>query len=201
MQGRSFVYAGFRKAMLMPLALRASLLMASLWLSACALLPQLPPPPLPLLTPASLGMPRTSSQVLDVAFRQREFTLQCVVQVTPQEMTLIALAPLGQRAFTLSYDGQNLTADISPYVPKDLPPQRVLADLQLALWPLSAWQAQNATGSEWQVSEPRAGLRRLRYNGRLIEEVHYADADPWNGRFWLVNIALGYTLDIQSSSQ
>lgn len=186
----------------MQFALRSSLLMASLWLSACALLPQFPPPPLPLLAPASLGMPRASSQVLDVAFRQREFTLQCVVQVTPQEMTLIALAPLGQRAFTLNYDGQKVTADISPYVPKNLPPQRVLADLQLALWPLKAWQTQNASGDgQWEVSEPRAGLRRLRHNDRLIEEVHYADADPWNGRFWLVNLALGYTLDIQSSSQ
>ena len=172
-----------------------------LLLPACALLPQLPPPPAPLLSPAALDATRTSTQVLNFAYREREFTLQCVVQVSPQSMNLVALGPLGQRAFTLGYDGQKLSADISPQVPKNLSPQRVLADLQLALWPLAAWQAQTAADSEWQISEPRAGLRRLRHNGRLIEEVHYADADPWNGRFWLVNVALGYTLDIQSASQ
>lgn len=176
--------------------------LCSLLLPACALLPQLPPPPVPLLSPASLQASKSSTQVLNVAYREREFALQCVVQVTPQQMTLVALAPLGQRAFTLGYDGQKLSSEISPYVPKDLPPQRVLADLQLALWPLAAWQSQNAAADgEWQVSEPRAGLRRLRHNGRLIEEVHYADADPWNGHLWLVNLALGYTLDIQSASQ
>lgn len=180
-----------------------ALLCACLLLSACALLPQLPPPPAPLRSPAALDASRTSTQVLNIAFRKREFTLQCVVQVTPQSMTLVALAPLGQRAFTLNYDGTRVQADISPYVPKDLPPQRVLADLQLALWPLAAWQASvsDKPGEGWEVSEPRPGLRRLRHDGRLIEEVHYADADPWNGRLWLVNVALGYTLDIQSTSQ
>ena len=171
-------------------------------LGACALLPQLPPPPLPLLSPAALGESRTSTQALDLAYRDRDVNLQCVLQVTPQSMTLIALAPLGQRAFTLGYDGKTLSADLSPYVPKNLSPQRVLADLQLALWPLSAWQARLADSQgEWEVSEPRAGLRRLRHDGRLVEEVHYVDADPWSGQIWLVNLALGYSIDIQSSSQ
>ncbi|MDB5986546.1 MAG: hypothetical protein JWR16_1599 [Nevskia sp.] len=188
--------------MRMRLVRLAVLMFCSLLLPACALLPQLPPPPAPLLSPAALDATRTATQVLNVALRARELTLQCVVQVTPQNMNLVALGPLGQRAFTLGYDGHTLTADLSPYVPKDLSPQRVLADLQLALWPLAAWQAQIAgSDSEWQVSEPRAGLRRLYHYGRLIEEVHYADADPWNGRLWLVNLALGYTLDIQSASQ
>jgi len=179
-----------------------SLTLCSLLLPACALLPQLPPPPVPLLSPASLDAAKSSTQVLNLAFREREAALQCVVQVTPQNMNLVALGPLGQRVFTLGYDGRKLTSEISPYGPKDLQPQRVLADLQLALWPLAAWQAQTAgADSDWQVSEPRAGLRRLRYRGRLIEEVHYADADPWNGRLWLVNVALGYTLDIQSAGQ
>lgn len=179
-----------------------ALVLSALLLPACALLPQLPPPPIPLLSPASLGATKSVAQVLNVAYRDSEFTLQCLLQATPENVNLVALAPLGQRAFTLGYDGRKLTADLRPYVPKNLPPQRVLADLQLALWPLAAWQAQTAnSGGEWQVSEPRAGLRRLRHNGRLVEEVHYADADPWNGRLWLVNVALGYTLDIQSAAQ
>jgi len=172
-------------------------------LGGCALLPTLPPPALPLLSPASLGATKNSTQVLDFAYRDKEMSLQCAVQVTQDRLTLVALGPLGQRAFTLDYDGIEVHADMSPYVPGSLPPQRILGDLELALWPLAAWQ-RSTEGTDWQVSSPRPGLRRVRYRGRLISEVHYADAGsgsgPWNGRAWLVNTALGYTLDLQTSS-
>jgi len=96
-----------------------------------------------------------------------------------------------------------LHADKGPYVPSAFPPEQVLSDLQLVLWPNAAWQ-QRLVGSEWQMAEPRPGLRRLRYRGRLVAEVHYADAatgDPWNRRAWLSNLAYGYTLDISTLSQ
>ncbi len=171
----------------------------SLALSACALLPQRPPPALPLLTPQALGASRSSQQVLHVAYGKHDLTLQCALQAAHDRDTLIAVGPFGQRFFTLNYDGHKLQADVSPYLPDTLPPRQVLADVELALWPLSAWHKRLA-GSGWVLTVPQTGVRRLRYGGRLVAEVHYGDGgDGWNGRFWLVNLIYGYTLDITST--
>lgn len=179
---------------------RLLLICISAALSGCALLPQRPPPALPLLAPRALGVSRSSQQVLHVAYGKHSLTLQCALQATLDHDTLIAVGPFGQRFFTLDYDGRQLHADISPYVPDTLPPRQVLADVELALWPLDAWQ-QRLAGSGWVLSAPQPGVRRLRYGDRLVAEVHYDDAsDGWNGRFWLVNLAYGYTLDITSTS-
>lgn len=172
-------------------------------LGGCVLLrPQAPPTP-PLLSPAALGAAHVASQSLNIAFGTDDLSLQCALQASAEGITLIAVGPLGQRALTLNYDGNVLRADKGPYVPAAFPPEQVLSDLQLVLWPNAAWQ-QRLAGSEWQMAEPRPGLRRLRYRGRLVAEVHYADAatgDPWNRRAWLSNLAYGYTLDISTLSQ
>lgn len=179
---------------------RLLLIYISAALSGCALLPQRPPPALPLLAPQALGASRSSQQVLHVAYGKHELTLQAALQATPGHDTLIAVGPFGQRFFTLNYDGDTLKADVSPYLPDTLPPRQVLADVELALWPLSAWQ-QRLAGTGWVLSAPQPGVRRLRYGDRLVAEVYYDDgSDGWNGRFWLVNLAYGYTLDISSTS-
>jgi hypothetical protein len=184
----------------------ATLLLATA-LSSCSLLSARSPlpPGLPLLAPAALGAPRAASQTLNVAFGKQELDLQTAVQANSQALTLIALGPLGQRAFTLVYDGRMVKSDITPEaaaaLPKQFPPERVLADLQLALWPLAAWQARLA-GGDWQLSEPQPGLRRLRWRGQLVAEVHSdMPGDPWNGQLWLSNLAYGYTLTIRSQTQ
>lgn len=175
---------------------------AALALSGCALIaPRAPrPPALPLLPPAALGATQAVVQNLNIAYGDRELDLQAAVRAEPDHLTLIALGPLGQRAFTVRYDGHDVRADVAAdaagSVPSSFPPERVLADLQFALWPLAAWQA-GLAGSEWQITEPQPGLRRLRWRGQLIAEVHAADpADPWHSRLWLGNYADGYSLAI-----
>ncbi|GAC1629718.1 MAG: DUF3261 domain-containing protein [Nevskia sp.] len=176
----------------------ASLLASTLLASGCALLPSRLPPTPPLLAPSALGQPHAASQTLNVAFGTSDLSLQCALQADAAQVTLIAVGPLGQRALSLRYDGSTLKAEASPYVPAAFPAAQVLSDLQLVLWPSAAWQARLA-GSDWQLLEPVPGLRRLRYRGRLVAEVHYADGrggDAWQGRAWLSNLAYGYTLDI-----
>lgn len=155
----------------------------------------------PLLSPAALGGAHAASQTLGVAYGDTDLSLQCALQADAGAVTLIAVGPLGRRALTLNYDGRALRAEASPYVPAKFPPAQILSDLQFVLWPTAAWQAALA-GSDWQMLEPSPGLRRLRYRGRLVAEVHYADGhgDGWQGRAWLSNLAYGYTLDIATES-
>jgi hypothetical protein len=48
------------------------------------------------------------------------------------------------------------------------------------------------------VTEPFAGTRRLKRDGRLIAEVHYSKpgTDPWRSHVWLANFEYGYSLAV-----
>jgi Protein of unknown function (DUF3261) len=152
----------------------------------------------PLLTPAALGSTKQVRQVLRGAFGGRDFNLQCVVQVQADRLTIIGVTALGLRAFTINYDGRKLDEQRAPQLPDFVSAKQLLNDLQLVFWPLNALDAAlRPAGGE--VVEPFAGTRRLLQQGRLLAEVHYADADPWAGRVWLSNFAYGYSLYIETS--
>lgn len=172
--------------------------MLALMLSACSLAPpRAATVAFPLLAPSTLGTSRSALQVLRGTFGEHDVAFQCVVDVAPEHVTLVGLSALGQRWFSLRYDGSTLKAETNPQAPALLDPQRVLMDLQLALWPLAALQ-QALAGSSWQVTEPARATRRLRRDGHLVSEVHYAGTDPWLSRFWLSNFEFGYTLAVES---
>lgn len=176
----------------------ASALFLALLLSACGALRVHEAPPAPsLLPPSSLGRSVDALQIVHGAYGDQDLGFQCVVEVNPQRLTLVGLSAQGQRVFGLRYDGEKLDVESTELAPAGLDPRRVLGDLQLALWPLAVLQ-QSFAGTGWDLSEPAPAMRRLRRDGRLVAEVHYAGDDPWRGRSWLSNFESGYSLSIQS---
>lgn len=183
---------------------RAAVFMATALLTGCALWPAQAPPAAPLAPPAGLGRAIQAEQILRIAHGERSLTLQCAVGVSAAETVLSCFTALGQRVFQLRHDGQTVRAESAAQTAgagsEGIPPERILADLQLAYWPLPALVAafESAPGAGWQVTEPATGLRRLRRNGALHAEVHYTGNTPWTGRLWLVNFEQRYSLDIES---
>ena len=184
--------------------IRIALLTAVMLLGGCAMQGAGPstrpaaaqPPPLPA---DSLGQSRGAQQVVRAAFGTQEATMTCVVDITAQRMNVIALNAVGMRLFSVSVAEGKLEVERAPGVPDQVQPEQILRDIQLAYWPLAvlqdAWR-----NSSWDVSEPFAGTRRLKRDGRLIAEVHYAQPgkDPWRGRLWLSNFEFGYALAVDS---
>lgn len=181
----------------------------SLALAACANGPQRAAPALdapPLLAPSSLGATMQAQQILHAAYGSDEATLQCVVNADAELLSVICLTAMGQRVFSLDYDGRELKALRAPFAPSSIDPARIVADLQLAYWPLSALQpAWQRAG--YELSEPRPGLRRLQSGGRLVAEVHEAmpaqsegGRAEWPARVWLANFRYGYALDIETQT-
>jgi Protein of unknown function (DUF3261) len=154
-------------------------------------------PPVSFASPAALS-PRSASQVIHAAYGSRVATLRAAVQIDAAGLTVVGVTATGIRLFTASFDGERVTAERSPFVPKEVSPERVLADMQLALWPLDSLRGVYAAVGQ-SVSEPMPGLRRLVRADRLIAEVHYATDDPWNGRLWFVNFESGYSLTIDTT--
>jgi hypothetical protein len=168
-------------------------------IAACASQPQLSTDQMsrPLVAPATLGQSHAVNQIVRGAFGARDMTMNCVVTVQDGTMTVVGLSAVGVRLFTIRYDGQSTRVDHSLPLPAQLTPERLLADLQLVHWPLYILQ-RPLREAGWEISEPAPGTRRLRRDGRVIAEVHYTGADPWQGRSWLVNLEHGYTLSIES---
>ena len=101
--------------------------------------------------------------------------------------------------FTIDYDGEHLATERLPGLPEQIDAQRMLADLQLALWPLKSLQGATID-TTYTIGEPTAGTRRVKRGGKLYAEVHYAGADPWSGKLWLSNYEFGYSIAVESAA-
>lgn len=154
--------------------------------------------PPPLAPPGAVGT-RSAVQVIRAAYGARAVTLRTSIQVNDEGLEVVGVTATGQRLFTARYDGTKITADKSPFVPAGLDPARVLADMQLALWPLAVVQTAFRERG-YSVSEPFTGVRRMMRDDQLLAEVHYTGADPWNGRLWFVSFEFHYSLTIDTTT-
>jgi hypothetical protein len=187
---------------------RAALLLAVVTLGACqsappaahAVRPVQPAQPAhPALAPPDAVGARSASQVIHAVYGARSVVLRTAIETGPGRLDVVGVTATGQRVFSAHYDGNSVDAKKSPFVPAELDPERVLADVQLALWPLAAVQtAFRERGLT--VTEPFAGVRRLSRGEVLLGEVHYASPDPWSGRLWFVNFEFDYSLTIDTTT-
>lgn len=185
----------------MSLRLAAGLL-GALLLSGCVTGTRAPPAQgaaasRPLVAPSAVG-DRTVSQVVRGAVGDRVITMNCVVSVKGNEMSVVGLNAMGVRLFTMRYDGKSVSAEKSLGLPEDFRPEWLIADLQFVFWPLTSLVGPLREAG-FEISEPAPGTRRLRGADRLIAEAHYVGNDPWSGRAWLVNLEHGYSLQIDES--
>jgi hypothetical protein len=177
-----------------PLRFIAGALLSAL-LTACASGPSAQAPPSPALSfrlpPASLGRVLAWQQRLQVTSQGRaQPPLDALLEADAQGLRL-ALLGAGQTLARLEWDGQSLHAERAAGWPKEIPPERVLSDMQLALWPLAPLQAALPADATLTDEGP---LRVLRQRGAIVTTVR----DPGSLHIELVNQPLGYTLRIDS---
>lgn len=144
------------------------------------------------LPPASLGRTLAWQQRLQVVTTQgpAPAPLDALLEADGDAVRLVLLGA-GQTLARLQWDGRSLQAEQSARWPKAISAERVLSDMQLALWPLAALQA--ALPADTSVSD-EGPLRVLRQRGEIVTTVR----DPGSTHIELVNQALGYTLRIDS---
>lgn len=87
--------------------------------------------------------------------------------------TRLAAIGSGQVLARLDWDGTTLQVARAPWAPAELQPERILSDLQLALWPAAAIRAALPAG--WSL-EATPALRQLRQGSEAVAEIRFPDA-------------------------
>lgn len=146
--------------------------------------------PLLRLPPAALGRSLALQQLLLVHAGGQSRRIEVLLEADAQSVRL-ALMNLGQTLARLQWDGHELVQTSAPGWPRAVSGERVLSDLQLALWPAEAIAA--ALPADWTL-EQRDGRRLLRRGDQIAATVDY----PAPSRIELVDRQHGYRLEIES---
>ncbi len=168
-------------------------LLLSVLLVACAStrmpapLVQLPTLQLP---PSALAEPLQLQQRLQFRFGSHERELDALLEADGEQVRL-AVQAMGQTGVRMVWDGRTLEQTRAPWLPPQVRGERVLDDLQFALWPADAIRARLPV--DWQLVEADGG-RRLEQGGKAWLVLEPLDG----GRLRLQNLAEGYELVIES---
>lgn len=162
-------------------------------LSACA--HRMPPhaavelPPLR-LAPAALGESLSMQQRLHFGFGRQQRDLDALLEVDQDEVRL-AVQAMGQSGVRLQWDGKQLHEQRAAWLPPAVRSERVLDDLQFALWPAESIRAALPEG--WQL-EDDGHVRRLMQAGEAWLVLTRESAQSLR----LENRAEGYRLHIET---
>lgn len=142
------------------------------------------------LAPSALPQPLQLQQRLQFRFGSHERELDALLEADGRQVRL-AVQAMGQTGVRMVWDGATLQQTRAPWLPPQVRGERVLDDLQFALWPAAAIRAALPAGWTLVESGPE---RRLEQDGKawlLLEPLP-------DGRVRLRNLAEGYELVIES---
>jgi hypothetical protein len=148
--------------------------------------------------PADLGRRIVATQLITLRGYGQTVVLEVNLSITPERVTLVGLDGMGRRAVTITWTGQNVSAETAPWVPETFRPGSMLADIILIYWPAAAVRKALPAGGEL-IQEARG--RTIRVNGKDVLRVDYgwAAGAHWNGTLHYSNVAWDYEVDVQSS--
>ncbi|KIO37934.1 DUF3261 domain-containing protein [Shewanella sp. cp20] len=150
------------------------------------------------LAPLPASTPVSQSQLVKLKVKQSRHQLLSQLDLTPDSLTLVGLAPLGQPLFTLTYDGQQLTSEQSVLLGEQFKAEYLLGLLQLIYWQPGDVNRhlQGATLTDHTCDA--AYCRRLyASDGETIMDIRYSQAQPWAAEVTLEFHQAQLTLNIQ----
>ncbi len=142
------------------------------------------------LAPSSLPAPLALQQQLHFRFGSHERDLEALLEADTAQVQL-AVQAMGRTGVRLRWDGQQLQQERAPWLPPQVRAERVLDDLQFALWPAAAIVAVLPAG--WSLHED--GNRRELRQGQTPWLLLERESD---GTLLLDNRAEGYAVRIES---
>lgn len=154
------------------------------------------PDTIPLLKP--IAPARRVIQNINVQWQENEANLLCVLELNQHRIAIAGLTPQGMSLFNLSYDGNTLDMTQSPLLPKQVSPENIVKDVQLAFWPVDLIQKQLSTPWRLVATDKQ---RHLFAGNQLIAEVNVLKTGAnWPETIELINHRFQYKLLINNIS-
>ena len=149
--------------------------------------------------PSDLSQSVEASQMVTARYGDQSFAFEGHISATPERFLMVGLDSLGRRTITITWTDAAITYEAAPWLPAQLRPENVLADMVLLYWPeLSVRSALAPSGGAVTVSP---GRRRISRNDQTIVMIEYEpaeDGSSWSGRLRYRNLAFNYELDVMS---
>ena len=148
--------------------------------------------------PAAMGRSIEAVQMVSAHRDGKTMVFEAHLSITPERVLLVGVDPTGQRLMTVTWRGTAITVEKSPFLPKEVQPGAMLADLVVLYWPEAVVrQALAASGAT--LATDAAG-RQVFLHGKPIVEATYqkGSSDPWVGGLHYRNLAWGYDIDVET---
>ncbi len=151
--------------------------------------------------PEEYGSDLSLSQLISVEWQGKKNQLPVQLQLTGNDLVLAGFASWGSRLLSLDYDGQTLDTYVMAGLSDTLPPpEQVLFNVMITLWPLEAWQG-SLTSIGWQLNEHDNHRTLVNESGKTILDARYDDiTDKLSGEIVLTSPDFGYVIKIKTFS-
>jgi hypothetical protein len=185
------------------------LLIAALLLQGCATRPAertgavriAPGLDLVLPQPGTLGRNLDATQLVLAHYGDQTIAFEGHISATPDQFLLAVVDPLGRRALSIIWTDRDIVYEAAPWLPPNLRPETMLADLVLLYWPEAVVGRALRDSGGTVVTGP--GTRTVLFGGQEVIRMDYqmAAGEPWTGHDRYRNLPRAYDLDIQSLAQ
>ena len=149
--------------------------------------------------PGSLNRRIDAFQLVTARHGSRTIAFEARIQASGDSVDLRCIDALGREAMRIRWTNTGIVSEKAQWVPDDLHPDNMLADIIMLYWPASVvGQALAASSGTLEITP---GTRSVRLGG--VEVIHAdfqmaPNDDPWNGRVRYRNLPWDYALDVQS---
>lgn len=149
--------------------------------------------------PADLGQSVEVMQLVTARYGTQTYAFEARVSATAEQFLMVGVDSLGRRAMTITWSDAMISYESAPWLPPQLRPENVLADMVLLYWPEATVRRALAPSGGDVVAAP--GRRTITKAGEPVVQIDYgpsADGSPWASTLRYRNLAFQYELDIQS---
>lgn len=142
--------------------------------------------------PVRFGRSVQISALLQYGRDDQQMTLPLELVITPNRMAVVVFGHIGGAVLSANLTNGRLQQTGSNQLPQGLQGERLLRDLQLALWPLAGLPI-----DRWQpgisVVEPQPGERLVLEQKQAKIRIRYGDGGPLQAPVTFEHLASGYT--------
>jgi len=137
------------------------------------------------------------SQLVTAHYKDQVFTFEGHVSANKDRFLMIGLDGLGRRAISITWTKTGIKYDSASFVPAQLKPENILADIVILYWPESS--VRKAIGVNGKLVTGK-NKRSIYVNNKEIIHAEYQPigTDLWSGEVHYKNLQWNYSLDIQS---